>query len=774
VAGVTLVGIAISVGVAMLLQDRSEQEHEVQFTQEATTLATAAHVGTGATFGRINDLTSFLSVAGVPTQNSFQRYLREADLLGQTWLEGVAFVEPVAHEDLAAFVARERRQSGQRVKLRLRDENADEHWLISRTLAPDMDQIGVDVKDIPGFEAVVAAVDLESEPLYLQLTQAQADTYNELVGATDPVGSGSDTLAGVIPVREGGSGARLGWLLVELRPNAIVRTGSTTAAHARLRLLSNAIPGQDILIPLTSDAPYEEEHHGFTQEFSTSGMTWELAISSDEHVGLGGTAVMVLVLGILASLSTGLLLALQRKAHSVGDQLSRSEHDRRIDPLTGLPNRLGLAEAIDEALQDQKTTAVLFCDIDRFKVINDSLGHQAGDELLCLVAQRLQSSTRSDDVVGRFGGDEFVVVCRHLEKAAEAEHVAERILARIAPPVKIAGTRVEVGASVGIALSGPDERRTRDEMLRDADAAMYTAKKMRSGHRLFDAALRRKALDRLSIESALRTTARDGLHRVKYQPIVATGSHRLVALEALARFDHPVLAAAGPERVIPIAEEIGLVRTLGDRVMTAACQQLATWNQMRLDAAPLQVTMNLAESQLRDPELVSKVQQAVLGSGIAPRQLVLELPESAVTQDLNRSMVLLGELAEIGVELAIDDFGSGHSALSDIVRLTTVSELKIDRSLVSGSAASSVRSLLISAISEIAKGLDARLVAVGVETQEQLARISSAGVDRAQGFLFSDPLLPEELTEIITDATNPIRPRLHSESTHAALPAIRP
>jgi len=772
VTTIIVVGVLLSGVAAFLLQSRHEKDGELVFTRDASALAAATQVETSAAFSRLNDLASFLAVAGVPTQSSFQRYLQEANLQGQDWLEGTVFIEPVGPDELQDFVAREYEQSGRRVDLRLDQTVEGEHWLVSRTVAAREDFIGVDVGGIPGGGPLIDALRTDRQR-FTQVAPATAGAVNIFLGQPELLQAGPDLLTGVIPVRDSVKDERLGWLLVQIRVSELVSSASTAGLKTNLRLVNFRQPGDVVAFSLDGTKAKRAPADSFRRYFTHDGMEWELRVWSDARVSLSPLAAVVLILGSFASLALGLLLLIQRKAQSVRQELTLSEENRRRDDLTGLPNRVGLGESLDEALAEASTTAVLFCDLDRFKVINDSLGHQVGDELLKVVARRLRASLRQHDVVGRFGGDEFVAICADLNEPTEVEVVADRILKSVARPMKIDGAEIEVAASVGIAVSTPEEPRTCHELLRDADLAMYAAKRQRSGRRVFDGALRKEALDRLEIESALRTTLKDDLLRVEYQPILNARGHELVAVEALARFNEPVLASAGPQRVIPIAEETGLVGALGARVLELACSQMAGWNQLRPDARPLQMCVNVAEAQLGDPEFPQAVRRALQAAGLPGEQLVLEVPERAITKNMQASANLLRGLAGTGAQISIDDFGTGQSSLAEIMLLTSICEIKIDRSLVSGPGARSVQGLLISAITEIARGLDARLVAEGVETQEQLARATVAGADRVQGFLFSASQRPEQLDAIVSDPGGRIRPSLRSEQApHIAAPTV--
>jgi diguanylate cyclase (GGDEF)-like protein len=387
--------------------------------------------------------------------------------------------------------------------------------------------------------------------------------------------------------------------------------------------------------------------------------------------------------------------------------------------------------------------AVLFLDVDRFKVVNDSLGHPAGDELLRTLATRLLSVLRPGDTVARFGGDEFVMLCEGLAELHEILRVAERILKAVAAPVSVRGRELVVTGSIGIALA-----KTGDEdpvaLLRDADAAMYQAKRQ-GGARfdLFDDGMRAQSLALLESEQLLRHAVSNGMLRVVYQPIVHVGDGRPAGVEALARLSIPGRVAPGPADFIPLAEEIGLIGTIGDEVLREACGQAVELRRALADPA-LRLFVNLSTGELSRPDLVEHVSSVLERTGLDASFLVLEITETALMAGVQQSVDTLASLKRLGIGLAIDDFGTGYSSLA-YLRQFPFDYLKIDRSFVARLANSPVDRAMVAAIVALVEALGIDVVAEGVETPEQLAAVRELGCDLAQGLLFLPAVAPADL-----------------------------
>ncbi|MEW6471125.1 MAG: EAL domain-containing protein [Actinomycetota bacterium] len=427
------------------------------------------------------------------------------------------------------------------------------------------------------------------------------------------------------------------------------------------------------------------------------------------------------------------------------------------DALTGLPNRALFLDRLGQALacrhRGPSGVAVLFLDVDRFKWLNDSLGHAAGDELLVSVADRLQAAMRTEDTVARFGGDEFVLFCEGVADEAEAQALAGRVEAALAAPVTVGGEDTTVTASIGIAYvpaGEPDV--TPESLVRDADAAMYRAKEQgRNRHELFDAGTRELALARHETTNALRRGIERGELLVHYQPVVDLTTGRIVGVEALVRWNHPQRGILPPGEFMALAEETGLVVPLGAVVLRTACRQVAAWRSAGGALADLSVSVNLAARQLLAPDLPAVVEEAVAASGLDPAQLCLEITESALLEDGDSSTRALNRLKAIGVQIGVDDFGTGFSSLTYLKRFP-VDVLKIDRSFVEGLGRDRQDRAIVASVVDLAHAFGLTTVAEGVETPEQLDELRALGCEWGQGYLWSPPLPADAASQWIAAA----------------------
>jgi diguanylate cyclase (GGDEF)-like protein/PAS domain S-box-containing protein len=423
----------------------------------------------------------------------------------------------------------------------------------------------------------------------------------------------------------------------------------------------------------------------------------------------------------------------------------RLRHLGLHDPLTGLPNRVLLAERMHEALAGGGC-AVLFLDLDRFKNVNDSLGHGVGDELLRQVALRLAACAPPGATVARFGGDEFIFLLRGAGRE-QALEVAARVREVLAAPLELGAYRTYTTATVGIAVAdGAGE--SADELLRNADMAMYYAKGG-GGTRcaVFDGSMHRAVVERLRLENDLRAALSRGELRLFFQPIVALETGAVVAAEALARWEHPVHGRVPPDRFITLAEDTGLIASLGAWVLDEAARQLAEWRATLPAAAKLEVSVNLSPRQLREPGLVEAVAATLGEHGLPAAALKLELTESSLVEDPAAAAGVLRALKKREVQVYLDDFGTGYSSLSTLHRLP-LDALKIDRSFVGGmdggTTGAHKGAEIVRTIVALARSLGVRVVGEGVESNEQLAALRALGCDFAQGYLISPPLPPAE------------------------------
>lgn len=414
-------------------------------------------------------------------------------------------------------------------------------------------------------------------------------------------------------------------------------------------------------------------------------------------------------------------------------------HQATHDSLTGLPRRARLWEHITASMADPVTgLTCMFLDLDNFKVVNDSLGHTAGDALLVEVARRLVSSVRPGDLVARFGGDEFVVVCNtgSLDTALE---VADRILRILSSPVVLEGVEIHPRASIGVVLRGPDHH-SADDLIRDCDIAMYEAKSRGKGRvTVLDEGARQAACDTLALVADLRQALDDRTLTLHYQPIVRydVGGPVLASVEALARWSHPRRGPIPADVFVRLAEEHGLVKELGEVVLDAACSAMAAWERELGELAPPRINVNLSALQMSDHLVVSVVERALADHCLAPEHLCLEITESALMKDPDTASAILARLRERGVQVAIDDFGTGYSSLAYLHRLP-VNYLKVDRSFVA--ELEDGHTAVAQAVISLARSLGIDVVAEGVETAAQARRLEDMGCSLLQGYGVSRPL----------------------------------
>jgi diguanylate cyclase (GGDEF)-like protein/PAS domain S-box-containing protein len=428
------------------------------------------------------------------------------------------------------------------------------------------------------------------------------------------------------------------------------------------------------------------------------------------------------------------------------------EHQSLHDPLTGLPNRALLLDRLRHALlrarREETRTALLFVDLDRFKAVNDSLGHEAGDRLLLGVADRIPGVLRPGDTLARLGGDEFVILCEGLVDGDNAAIVAERVIDALSTPFRIAGSEVYVSASIGVAVAAGDAMEA-DELLGDADLAMYRAKERGKGvHEVFDESMRSALIDRLATEKALRRGIADGELVAHYQPVVDLNTGSVVGLEALVRWRHPERGILPPIEFVGLAEETGLIGRIGEWMLRQACWQARRWRDLHRQEPPLWVAVNLSVKELEQPHLVDDLVQLLAVNALAPEAIAIELTESVVMDDARAVLRRLWELKQLGVRLVIDDFGTGYSSL-DRLRRMPFETLKVDRSFIADMDVAPGGTSLVAAIIAMAHSLGLGVVAEGVETLEQLAQLRRLGCDQFQGYLVGWPAPATEAEELL-------------------------
>jgi diguanylate cyclase (GGDEF)-like protein/PAS domain S-box-containing protein len=434
----------------------------------------------------------------------------------------------------------------------------------------------------------------------------------------------------------------------------------------------------------------------------------------------------------------------------------RLEHAAIHDPLTGLPNRLLFVDRLEQGLaastRGGRCVAVVFLDLDRFKFVNDSLGHAAGDRLIVAVADRLRAALRPSDTVARFGGDEFVVLCDDIAGEEPALEIAARMAEAVSRPVVLPEGEVFVTASLGVAVSGSSGD-SADSLLRDADTAMYRAKDQgRARIEVFDERTHQRAVHQLRTGNDLHRALQRGEFQVHYQPVVDIPSGHIAGFEALVRWQHPTRGLILPGDFIALAEETGLIVPLGAWVLEESCSQVASWQScMADDAPPLFISVNLSPRQLAEPILPAEFARILERTGVAPGSVWLEITENTLMHDAESAIGALRALRALGVHLSVDDFGTGYSSLSYLKRFP-VEALKVDRSFVDGLGRESGDSAIVTAVITLAHALGLRAVAEGVETDVQLRELQVLGCDMAQGYLFSHPKPASQVAHLLLPA----------------------
>jgi diguanylate cyclase (GGDEF)-like protein/PAS domain S-box-containing protein len=452
-------------------------------------------------------------------------------------------------------------------------------------------------------------------------------------------------------------------------------------------------------------------------------------------------------------------------------------HDALHDSLTGLPNRVLLLERLSRCLGQARRRggqpfAVLFVDLDRFKNVNDSLGHATGDRLLIEVARKLELCVRPADTVARLGGDEFAILLDDVENCQVATSIADRVLASLSESVQLDGHDIVTTASIGITWGDPGYEKP-DDLLRDADAAMYRAKALgKARYQLFDAQMHEQARARLDLETELRRAVEREEIEVHYQPIVSLATGRICGFEALARWTHDGRAVS-PQEFIPLAEETGLIAGIDLGVMRKAFKQLAAWQNRFNLSEPLSVSVNLSGRHLLDPSVVERLSEVLAEAQPAPGTVRLEITESFLLADDPATIDLLERLRALGFKLVIDDFGTGYSSLSYLDRLP-VDSVKLDRSFVHELETAADRAAIVRTVVALAKQLSLDVVAEGVETSAQLERLRQYGCDLAQGFFFSRPVDADSAAALVAREIDVLDATTRSDPPPARVRGQRP
>ena len=430
-------------------------------------------------------------------------------------------------------------------------------------------------------------------------------------------------------------------------------------------------------------------------------------------------------------------------------------HNTFHDGLTGLPNRAFLTERLRYAISQEKRRdnylfAVLFLDLDRFKVINDSLGHVVGDQLLIAFSQRIMACLRAEDTFARLGGDEFVILLENIKDSSHATKIAERIQDELRLPFSLSEQEVFIGVSIGITMSTTNCDQP-ENILRNADIAMYEAKALgKACHQVFDERMHIRAMALLQLETDLRRAVEGGEFQIHYQPIVALQTGRLAGLEALIRWYHPQRKLVSPAEFIPVAEETGLIIPIGWWVLREACRQMRVWHVQFPLSPPLTISVNISGKQFSQPGLIEQIEQILQETGLDAHSLKLEITESVLVENPESATIMLLQLQALGIRLSIDDFGTGYSSLSYLSRFP-IDTLKIDRSFIDGMDIDAEKIEIVRTILALACNLGMDVVAEGVETKKQLHQLNVLNCDFGQGYFFSKPLDSETTEALIAE-----------------------
>lgn len=434
------------------------------------------------------------------------------------------------------------------------------------------------------------------------------------------------------------------------------------------------------------------------------------------------------------------------------------QYEATHDSLTGLPNRALFMARLEKALEKTQynptyKVSVLFIDLDRFKIVNDSLGHLIGDQLLVKIAENLQDCLRPSDLVARLGGDEFIILVEGRYEQEEIIKIAERVQEKFAMPFDLSGHEVYSSASIGV-LQSTEKHLTAEDMMRDADTAMYQAKRAgKARHEVFDPNMHELAKETLQLETDLRRAVENEDFHVFYQPIYSISAEEIEGFEALARWKHKTLGDIPPDKFIPLAEEIGLIDSLGEQILRMACLQMKSVQNPTANSKPLLLSVNLSCKQFAQPNLVENIKKILTETEFPPENLKLEITETVFFEHQERAIKMLRKLRKLGIEINIDDFGTGYSNLSYLTRLP-ISTLKIDRTFINSIENKDQNLEIVQTIITLARSLGMKVIAEGVETKVQLNQLKKLNCEGAQGYYFSKPMSFEDTKEFIEKATN--------------------
>jgi diguanylate cyclase (GGDEF)-like protein len=743
---VLVVGITITTVGAQYWDHLADEDRQKRFTERADDVHEDARAQLDRYHAALVATSGLFDASTTVTADEFTLFVERLDLTNYEGVTGISFVVPVASDQLDVFDASRQLLGAEDFEVRPPSPRA-RHDVVTFSTG-DAFELGYDLATIRHSrvaleEARDTGQTVASSPhdLPTEDTTPAVDPPTPGIAIFTPMyrtGASTDTAAAR-------RAALLGWLATP-----VVRAEFVASTIGRPDSLGVEFVGVDpdnrLVAQYPSDLPQERAGDAeFVDEraFDSLGRRWQLRVESLPGFGDPAAAAPITLLGgiVIAVLMFLLVWALSRASERrrVNTELA---HQALHDPLTGLANRRLFLELLEESLNESARVggriAVFFIDLDHFKVVNDSLGHEAGNELIVETARRLETLLGSTDRVARLGGDEFAVLRDDVPDGNAALAVAHQIAAALRVPYMGSDRDLFVPASVGVALSVPDDPNA-DALLRNADLAMYRAKKLgRDRSELFDDALHHQVVNRLESEIALHHALDHHEFVVFYQPEVSAADGRVVAAEALLRWWHPEVGPIAPGDFINIAEETGLIVPLGTWVLNEACRQAVTWRRELGDAAPPVISVNVSARQVARPDLAAGVARALEANELEPGALRLEITENVLVTDTRSSMETIAELHELGVHLGIDDFGTGYSSLSYLQRFP-VDTLKIDRSFVHALGGNRQSRAIVGSVIYLAHSLDLRATAEGVETRAQLDELRALDCDHVQGNLLAPP-----------------------------------
>ncbi len=749
--GVGVLGILLTIGGFMAVRSLEEERAGVAYDRTVLEQTTAIQQRLTSHERASDRLATTLTSGPIFTTATFERFFSNGGFFGEDFdFDGLVVVEEVTSpEGFATLREREIVREDPQFDYRFNPLAVEEALVVTRTFGTAAEQVErgamLDstlagwVDEVRSTGATVLKLDsLAADVFPLQDPETtEADGYRSVNGIVlvTPIQTSGDepTLRGAIISR-----IDLGKMLEAVRGDQeLVALDLIFGDKVVASTVAEGEWGQALNEPTEFTAG---ENAVFRIQGYRTG--FEIPRNQSNAVLTGGLALSV----VLAWLGR----ATRQHARTLG-RLERSEHDARHDVLTGLLNRAGLTIGLGRRVEGRRPpemVGVLFLDLDRLKIINDSMGHTAGDEVLAFVADRLRRVAGPDDVIGRFGGDEFVIVPAEARSVRDLTRLADAIITVLAEPCILSDRSLQIiSASIGISWVADGEA-TAESMLRDADVAMYRAKDA-GGNRwvVFDADLREQALARLEVERELRKAIAEGQLVVHYQPIVSTTDGRVDKLEALVRWRHPVRGLIPPGQFLTVAEETGLIVEVGEHVLRESCRQAARWSAEAGRA--ISVSVNVAERQLIDPGLVKTVRTILNESGLNAEQLELEITEELIIERLDHRLTILRQLKRMGVKLAIDDFGTGRASLSQLRHLEMVDTLKVDRAFVENVAHNETDQKILTAIVALARSVGMATVAEGVEDADQASKIKENGVEAIQGFFFHRPSESDDILPVL-------------------------